>query len=68
MGDRLRVEMTITFHLPRDPYGVFSNKTLEAFTRLRPTTVEAGLRIKGVGAVKAERFLEPFLEVLREVE
>ncbi len=48
------------------PYGVFSNKTLEAFTRLRPTTVEAGMRIKGVGAIKAERFLEPFLEVMRE--
>ena len=47
-------------------YGVFSNKTLEAFTRLRPTTVEAGMRIKGVGAVKAERYLEPFLELLRE--
>lgn len=49
-------------------YGVFSNKTLEAFTRLRPTTREAGLRIKGVGPAKAERFLDAFLEVLREEE
>ena len=48
------------------PYGVFSNKILEAFTRLRPTSMEAGMRIKGVGEVKAERYLEAFLELLRK--
>lgn len=48
------------------PYVIFSNQTLEFFTRLRPTTTEAGLRIRGVGTVKAERYLEPFLEVIRE--
>ena len=47
------------------PYVIFSNQTLEFFTRLRPTTTEAGLRIRGVGTVKAERYLEPFLEVIR---
>jgi len=60
----LRMRLAKEHSLP--PYGVFSNKTLEAFARLRPKTVEAGMRIKGVGAVKAERFLKPFLEVLRE--
>jgi len=49
-------------------YVVFSNKTLEAFARLRPRSVEAGLRIKGVGPAKAEKYLEPFLEVLGEFE
>jgi ATP-dependent DNA helicase RecQ len=48
------------------PYGVFSNKTLEAFARLRPASVESAMRIKGVGAVKAARFLEPFLEMIRQ--
>lgn len=47
------------------PYVIFSNQTLEFFTRLRPTNREAGLRIRGVGEVKAERYLEPFLEVIR---
>ena len=45
---------------------IFSNQTLEFLTRLRPTTMEAGLRIRGIGEVKAERYLEPFLEVIRE--
>ena len=61
----LRTQLAKESRLP--PYGVFSNKTLEAFARLRPTSVEAAMRIKGVGAVKAERFLEPFLELFREV-
>jgi ATP-dependent DNA helicase RecQ len=47
-------------------YGVFSNKTLEAFVRLRPQSVEAGMRIKGVGPAKAEKYLGHFLKVLRE--
>ncbi|MCB1229977.1 MAG: ATP-dependent DNA helicase RecQ [Verrucomicrobiae bacterium] len=47
-------------------YVIFGNQTLEFLTRLRPTTMEAGLRIRGIGEVKAERYLEPFLEVIRE--
>ncbi len=47
------------------PYVVLSNQTLEFFTRLRPKTVEQGLNIRGVGEVKAERYLEDFLEVIR---
>ncbi len=47
-------------------YVIFSNQTLEFFTRLRPTTMEAGLSIRGVGEVKAERYLEPFLAVIRK--
>ena len=46
-------------------YAVFSNKTLEAFVRLRPQSLEAGMRIKGVGPAKAEKYLGDFLVVLR---
>tara|TARA_B100000809_G_scaffold204642_1_gene206059 strand:- start:340 stop:678 length:339 start_codon:yes stop_codon:yes gene_type:complete len=49
-------------------YVVFTNKTLEAFARLRPKSVEAGLRIKGVGPAKAEKYLEPFLATIGEFE
>ena len=49
-------------------YVIFSNQTLEFFTRLRPKTTEAGLRIRGVGEVKAERYLEDFLDVIRGYE
>jgi len=47
-------------------YVIFSNQVLEFFTRLRPTSVEQAMRIRGVGEVKAERYLEPFLEAIRE--
>lgn len=48
------------------PYGIFSNQVLEAMARMHPASVEEAMRIKGVGAVKAERFLGPFLELFRE--
>ncbi|MCP5535919.1 MAG: ATP-dependent DNA helicase RecQ [Akkermansiaceae bacterium] len=44
------------------PYLVFPNKTLECFTRLRPQSMEAGMRIKGVGTVKAGKYLQPFID------
>ncbi|MFT5465513.1 MAG: ATP-dependent DNA helicase RecQ [Verrucomicrobiales bacterium] len=46
-------------------YIIFSDQTLEFFTRLKPKSMEAGLKIRGVGAVKAKRYLEDFLEVIR---
>ena len=49
-------------------YVVFSNETLEYLARLRPTTMDAGLLVKGIGEAKAEKFLEPFLRVIREVD
>jgi ATP-dependent DNA helicase RecQ len=48
------------------PYVIFGNTVLECFARLRPTTAEQAMKIHGVGKVKAERYLEPFLEVMRE--
>ena len=47
-------------------YVVFSNKTLEYFTRLRPTSIDAGMRIKGVGEAKAEQYLSYFIELIEE--
>ena len=47
------------------PYVIFGNTVLECFARLRPTTTEQAMKIHGVGKVKAERYLEPFLEVMR---
>lgn len=49
-------------------YVVFSNNTLEYFTRLRPRTEEQALRIKGVGQVKAEKYLDMFLRVIQNHE
>ncbi len=46
-------------------YVIFSNQTLEFFTRLKPTTHEAGLKIRGVGEVKAEKYLDAFIEIIR---
>ncbi len=47
-------------------YTVFGNQTLELLTRLQPTTMEAGISVRGVGAAKAERYLPQFLEVILE--
>ncbi|MCB1243678.1 MAG: RecQ family ATP-dependent DNA helicase [Verrucomicrobiales bacterium] len=47
-------------------FAIFTDKTLESLTRLRPQTIEQGLTIPGIGTAKAERFLAPFLELIRE--
>jgi ATP-dependent DNA helicase RecQ len=47
------------------PYVIFNNQTLEFFTRLKPTSIEAGTKIRGVGEKKAERFLPAFIEVIQ---
>ena len=47
-------------------YVVFSNKTLEFLTRLKPRSVEAGLRIQGIGPKKADTYLPVFIEAIRE--
>ncbi len=62
----VRSNLAREHHLPA--YRVFSNKVLEALARARPSSVEAAMQIKGVGAVNAERFLAPFLELFRQEE
>jgi ATP-dependent DNA helicase RecQ len=47
------------------PYIIFNNSTLEFFTRLKPRTQTAALKIRGVGELKAMRWLPEFLEVIK---
>jgi ATP-dependent DNA helicase RecQ len=47
-------------------YQIFSDDTLRSFARLRPKDVPAARRIRGVGEMKAERYVPAFLEVIRE--
>jgi ATP-dependent DNA helicase RecQ len=59
---RVRSDLAAEKNVPA--YIVFGDVVLEAFSRLKPRTVEAALRIKGVGAVKAGTVLPPFLEAI----
>lgn len=45
-------------------YMIFSNQTLEFFTRLKPKTIDAGLKIRGVGEIKARTFLPEFVRLI----
>lgn len=45
-------------------YRIFSNQTLEFFTRLKPKTLEAGLKIRGVGDYKARQYLPEFIKLI----
>ncbi|HVF70213.1 MAG TPA: RecQ family ATP-dependent DNA helicase [Chthoniobacterales bacterium] len=45
-------------------YVIFPDETLRAFARLKPTSVEAGRKIRGVGDVKARRYLPAFIEAI----
>jgi ATP-dependent DNA helicase RecQ len=49
-------------------YIVFSDETLKAFARIRPQSVEAARRIRGVGELKAEKFVPAFLITIKEFE
>ena len=60
----LRASLATRDEVP--PYVIFSNKTLEALARYRPTTVAEGLAVPGIGEAKAQRYLPAFLAVLKE--
>jgi len=45
-------------------YMIFPDETLRAFARLRPKSVEAGRKIRGVGEIKAQRYLPAFIEAI----
>jgi ATP-dependent DNA helicase RecQ len=49
-------------------YLVFPDETLKAFARLKPDSIESARRIRGVGEVKAVKYLGPFLSAIREYE
>ena len=43
---------------------IFPDETLRAFARLKPRSVEAGRKIRGVGEIKAQRYLPAFIETI----
>jgi ATP-dependent DNA helicase RecQ len=45
-------------------YIIFPDETLQAFARLKPASVEAGRKIRGVGEIKAQRYLPAFIEAI----
>jgi ATP-dependent DNA helicase RecQ len=46
-------------------YLIFPDETLRAFARLKPASLEAGRQIRGVGEVKAKRYLPAFIEAIK---
>jgi len=45
---------------------IFSNQTLEFMTRLKPKTIEAGMKIRGVGEKKAKEYLPDFIQIIKK--
>ena len=45
-------------------YVIFPDETLRAFARLKPRSIEAGRQIRGVGDLKAKKYLPAFLEAI----
>src|SRR6476469_9263255 len=49
-------------------YLVFPDDTLKAFARLKPGSIESARRIRGVGEVKAAKYMGSFLRAIQEFE
>ena len=49
-------------------YLIFPDETLRAFARLKPRSIEAGRQIRGVGDLKAKKYLPAFLEAIAKHE
>jgi len=47
-------------------YVIFPDETLKAFARLRPGSVEDARKIRGVGEIKAEKYVPAFLKTIAE--
>ena len=64
--DRLRaVRLEIARSRSVPPYVIFHDATLREMARRRPTSVDALLTVKGVGARKADDLGEMFLAAIR---
>ncbi|HEY2614148.1 MAG TPA: RecQ family ATP-dependent DNA helicase [Chthoniobacterales bacterium] len=49
-------------------YVIFPDETLRAFARLKPKSVDAGRKIRGVGEIKAQRYLPAFIDAIAATE
>ncbi len=49
-------------------YIIFGDETLRAFARLKPHTIEAGRKIRGVGELKAKKYLPAFIDAVRKID
>ena len=47
-------------------YVIFPDETLKAFARIKPASVEAARRIRGVGEIKAQKYVPAFLATIQE--
>jgi ATP-dependent DNA helicase RecQ len=47
-------------------YVIFPDETLKAFARIRPSPVQAARRIRGVGEMKAQKYVPAFLAAIEE--
>jgi ATP-dependent DNA helicase RecQ len=47
-------------------YLIFPDETLKAFARLKPSSIESARRIRGVGEVKAIKYMGPLLSAIQE--
>ena len=56
----MRLEIARSRGVP--PYVIFHDATLREMARLRPTSIDALLTVKGVGARKADDLGETFLD------
>src|ERR1700730_4495128 len=45
---------------------IFSDETLKAFARLKPSSLENARRIRGVGEIKAAKYMAAFLKTIAE--
>ena len=62
----LRMEIARDEHVP--PYIVFSDKSLTHMCILKPKTENELRKVSGVGAYKAEKYGERFLECIRQMD
>ena len=49
-------------------YVIFPDETLKAFARIKPSSVEAARRIRGVGEIKAQKYVPAFLATIEEFD
>ena len=49
-------------------YRVLHTEALRALATVKPTTIEAAMRLKGIGARVNRRWLQVFLELIQEHE